>query len=86
MRKFATNSPELRRRIQDNEQVLQQGSSSEPSSVLPKPEPKEHQVLGVRWDVDEDTLIFHVSDISQAMKETAPTKSVSLRGSLIHLE
>lgn len=32
------------------------------------------QVLRVRWDVDDDTLIFDVSEVCQAMKEAAPTK------------
>ena len=74
LRKFATNSLELRERNRDNEQRLQRGSGSESPSTLQKAEPEESQVLGVRWDIDDDTLIFDVSNISQAMNETLPTK------------
>ena len=74
LRKFATNSLELRERIRDNEQRLQRGSGSESPSTLQKAEPEESQVLRVRWDIDDDTLIFDVSNISQAMNETLRTK------------
>ena len=64
LRKFTTNSAELLRRINENEQRLQQGSVSEPqcaSQPSHGPESAECQVLGVKWDVGNDQLIFDVN-------------------------
>lgn len=81
LRKFDTNSPELCQRINDNEWILCQGSSSEESpsetqSQLSDPDPgsAEHQVLGVNWHMISDELIFDIGDVCQLKKDTRPTK------------
>ena len=77
LRKFSTNSEELRQRIHDNEQRLHQGGtgkSSDSSLCCPQAKPVECMVLGVKWDVNGDQLIFDVSDVGRAMNETTPTK------------
>ena len=69
LRKFTTNSAELLSRISKNEQRLQQESVSEPqcaSQPSHGPESAECQVLGVKWDVGNDQLIFDVNDVMSA--------------------
>ena len=79
LRKFATNSPELRQRISDNGQSLYvRGKSSEgfkpPCAKEALPESTKRQVLGVRWDTEGDRLIFDVSDFACLMRGVQPTK------------
>ena len=79
LRKFDTNSPELRQRISESEQTHQE-NDQEVSGKVQTPlcdqcwESAERQVLGVRWNVIDDQLIFYISDVCQLMKETQPTK------------
>lgn len=61
LRKFVTNSLELRRRIRSDE-----GMSSSDCA--------EHQVLRVKWDVIRDQLILDISEICHVMKDMKPTK------------
>ena len=61
LRKFVTNSLELRRRIRSDE-----GMSSSDCA--------EHQVLRVKWDVISDQLILDISEICHVMKDMKPTK------------
>ena len=69
LRKFDTNSPELRQRINYNERILCQGSSEEsPSEAQSQwsdldPGSAERQVLGVNWNVISDELIFDIGDV-----------------------
>ena len=77
LRKFDSNSPELRQRIAENEQSLcQDPSTTKPQSHVDDlhTEAVERQVLGVRWNVTADHFIFDVSDIYRLMKDTKPTK------------
>lgn len=77
LRKFDSNSPELRQRIAENEQSLcQDPSTTKPQSHVDDPhtEAVERQVLGVRWNVTADHFIFDVSDIYRLMKDTKPMK------------
>ena len=77
LRKFDTNSPELRQTIEQNEQLLSQEDNQECAQTRPSNlsvNEQERQVLGVRWDVANDVLIFDLSGIAEVMKETRPTK------------
>jgi hypothetical protein len=74
LRKFDTNSPKLRQRIESNEQLLSQGDQTERVQTRPNLSERERQVLGVRWDVTNDVFVFDVSSIADLMKETRPTK------------
>ena len=79
LRKFESNSPELRHRIQESEQELcrrlhvSQGSLSTYFSE-PKLGSPPRQVLGLNWDVFNDQLLFDIGDIARQMKVTCPTK------------
>ena len=77
LRKFESNSTELRKRIAGNEQSLcQEPSTTKPQSQLNNlpTEAVERQVLGVRWNVTADHLVFDVSDIYSLRKDTRPMK------------
>ena len=69
LRKFDTNSPELRQRISESEQTLHRENDQEVSGKVQTPlcdqcwESAERQVLGVRWNVTDDQLIFDISDV-----------------------
>lgn len=72
LRKFESNSPELLRRIQENEGVL--CKESRQSLPTPMQESFVRQVLGINWDVQNDQLLFDINDVARQMKETRPTK------------
>ena len=80
LRKFATNSPELRQRISDSERTQCDSLKSPPEARkqtqprAPVRESGEQQVLGVHWNIGSDQLIFDISSISQAMTDSQPTK------------
>lgn len=80
LRKFATNSSELRQRIHSSEQAPCQEShkvppSSEQVSMSDLSSGSDEcQVLGVKWNVVSDQLIFYISDVCGVMKDTKPTK------------
>jgi len=79
LRKFESNSPELRRRIQENEQESHQCSNAESvdkSNLLSDRSEGVaiRQVLGVDWDVTRDRLIFDISDVARLVREAHPTK------------
>ena len=81
LRKFDTNSPELRWRISKSEQMLPQENDQEVSGEVQTPlcdqcqESVERQVLGVRWNVIDDQLIFDIRlipvcfDLTQLLEE-----------------
>ena len=62
LRKFESNSPELQRRIQENELELYENQQSAPT-----PESLPRQVLGVNWDVLNDQLFFDIGNVAQQM-------------------
>ena len=79
LRKFGSNSAELRRKIEESEQ--EQGTGlykdqrrSSTHSSTPTQESVPHQVLGVNWDIYNDQLLFDIGDVAKQMKETHPTK------------
>ena len=52
----------------------QQGTHNAGDSCEMSTRETERVVLGVRWNIVNDELIFDVSDVSRAMNETEPTK------------
>ena len=62
--KFQTNSSDLRQRIKTDE------GGSESSSAGAE----ECQVLGIRWNIEHDKLIFDFGDICDRMRSADPTK------------
>ena len=74
LRKFESNSPELRQRIMESEKRL---SERDTQSFCPEDLRQDsvvRQVLGVSWNVESDELLADVSDLAQLMKETSPSK------------
>lgn len=86
LRKFVTNSEELRCRIRADEQ-----DSGEPSTVATVEEEDQtyakgslgvtsghvdgkHKILGVTWDYIQDALTFNIGDVSHHMESSEPTK------------
>ena len=88
LRRFSTNSPDLRARIQKNElEVLQRKEEDTRQASVDdlsyskitlggdsNTSMEEQKVLGICWNVAEDQLHFDVSSIAQAMDTTVPTK------------
>ena len=74
LRKFESNSMELRQRIQENEQAPHNCEGSSATQSLPSGRDRQLQVLGVCWDVKSDELVFDIADVARLMKETSPTK------------
>ena len=85
LRKFATNSTDLSRRIQQNESSDGRGANRTPheedqsyakSSLGTKTEdePGTHKVLGVLWNAVRDDLQFNISDVVNGMEDLQPTK------------
>ena len=64
LRKFQTNSSDLRQRIKTNGG----GSKSSPAGA------EECHVLGIRWNIEHDKLIFDFGDICDRMRSADPTK------------
>ena len=94
-RKFLSNSPLLQNQINAREATLSPRDSarqpiraSEESfsevtlPVDPISHPGEHQVLGVRWDVPNDQLVFDLRSLAEKATRLQPTKRnvVSLIG------
>lgn len=73
LRKFATSSPELHRKVAEDE-LRSHRSIVQSSSNDSEQEPAVQQVLGINWDVKNDLLIFDVSDIAHLIKAAEPTK------------
>ena len=75
LRKFDSNYLELRQRIAENEQLLcRSTTNTQPQMDDLCTEAVERQVLGVRWNVTTDHLIFDISDICLLMTDARPTK------------
>ena len=76
LRKFDSNSQELRKRIAGNEQPLCHDASATNSRSQMKNshETTQRQVLGVKWNVTTDRFIFDISDVCHRMKDAEPTK------------
>ncbi len=89
MRKFVTNSSDLRSRIEQAEQSgnvhrVTKGSNhrnvteedvSYAQNTLGGVQPLEaHKILGVTWKPVEDVLVFNLSSIEALLKKLEPTK------------
>lgn len=77
LRKFMSNSRELREMIGENERIRGGNESCEetgPPLDDPDQEDLVRQVLGLTWNVSAGEIILDVSDIARLMKETHPTK------------
>ena len=86
LRKFVTNSDELRHRISTNEclsdeqhtpkKVSEEDQSYAKESLGSKSDQAQgrHKILGIQWDYTQDRLCFDVGEISHHMKKSEPTK------------
>ena len=87
LRKFVTNSPELRRRITDHVSclendavkptVVEEDESYAKNALGSKQEvlTGEQKILGIHWNFMEDTLKFDLSYIAGSVEGLSPTKS-----------
>ena len=97
LRKFLSNSPQLQNRIDEREATLSPRDpakgpirSSEESFAEvtlpadPTSHPGKHKVLGVRWDVQEDQLVFDLRSLAERATDLQTTKRnvVSLIGQI----
>ncbi len=74
LRKFGTSSQELHQKIVGDEQRSPEGGDTQLSSNEPGRKPAVRQVLGVDWDVENDQLLFDISNLACFMKTMDPTK------------
>ena len=82
LRKFVTNSEELRCRILDDEVPVEKQTDSEEDQSYAKTslgvkvsnDPGSTKVLGVLWDVLQDELLFDIGEVADAMEPLEPTK------------
>ena len=74
LRKFETNSLQLREKIANNEQRSHEGGGAQSSGDVPEQDPAVRQVLGIDWDIKNDQLLFDVSEVACLMKEMDQTK------------
>ena len=97
LRKYITNSRSLQHRINVVEGVSQLDQQLEDETYTrlmlgtsQRPAEREQKVLGVRWDIDQDELVFDPGDIADLANKVAPIKRqvVSLVGRfyMTHLE
>jgi len=88
LRKFVTSSRTLRERVSEEVNPANRFSGSDVTYVdaTLSPDqpvlPEEHKVLGVRWNVHSDQLIFELSSVAASTIGVVPTKrrAVSLIG------
>ena len=94
LRKFATNSPTLQQRINEAEGVANTETGDPQATSLDETYAKytlgamqqvqlgEQKILGVRWDVSSDQVLFDFGDIARLASDLEPTKRnvVSLVG------
>ena len=86
LRKFVTNSEELRSQVDTNEQtteeqnkavnVKEEDLSYAKGSLGTKLDNADgrHKILGVQWDFMQDTFTFNIGDVSHYMEDSEPTK------------
>ena len=86
LRKFVTNSEELRSLVSANEQITEEQTdtvnvkeddqSYAKGSLGTKSDDMEgrHRILGVQWDFLRDTFTFNIGDVSHYMENSEPTK------------
>ena len=86
LRKFVTNSDELRHQINANEQSLEDQSTAVNVSEEDQSYAKgslgtrsdemqgRHKILGVQWDLIPDSFVFDIGDVSHYMMDSEPTK------------
>ena len=88
LRKFATNSEDLRRRIRESESSSSEAGGADKKShheedqsyaksslgVKTEDESGTNKVLGVQWNANRDELQFNIGDVISTMEEMEPTK------------
>ena len=81
LRKFVTNSEELRcRLLEDDEMPIEEQPSAEEDQSYAKTslgvsnDPESTKVLGVLWDVVQDNLVFDIGQVAESMEPLEPTK------------
>ena len=80
LRKFVSDSPYLQKQIDEkeatvpNEQPPSIGPAEETFSTDSVSRPGEHKVLGVRWRVEEDQLVFDLTHLAEKAAKLQPTK------------
>ena len=86
LRKFVTNSDELRCQVNTNEQTTERQNTAvsieeEDQSYAKVPLGTKldevegrHKILGVQWDFVQDTFTFSIGDISHCMEDPEPTR------------
>ena len=86
LRKFITNSDELRSRVDANEEIIKeqtmavnmeeedQSYAKGSLGVKSAKTDGRHKILGVQWDFVLDTLTFNIGDVSHYMENSEPTK------------
>ena len=87
LRKFATNSEELSRMIQESKSSPPDGEANGTSrneenqsyaktslGIKTEDEPGINKVLGVQWNVNKDRFQFDIRDVIHVMEDLKPTK------------
>ena len=86
LRKFVTNSEELRCRVDANEQTVEkqtkavnvkeedQSYAKDSLGTKSVDADRGHKILGVQWDFMQDTFTFNIGDVSHYMENSEPTK------------
>ena len=83
LRKWKTNDPKLRRRIEQSEQsmnpskvipTLEEDETYAKSKLDPQSGTKGEKVLGLGWNIEHDTIHFNFEHISQKKERLEPTK------------
>ena len=74
LRKFESNSSELRQRINENEHLNNKLDSRGHLPTDPNQNPIRKQVFGISWNPVADTVIFNIGEVSRLMNESCPTK------------
>ena len=82
LRKFVTNSEELRCRILEDEVPVEKQPNSEEDQSYAKTslgvkissDPGSTKVLGILWDVQRDKLLFDIGEVAETMEPLEPTK------------
>ena len=86
LRKFVTNSDELRHQVNANEQTVEEPSKAAVVREEDQSYAKDslgtrtditdgrHKILGVQWDFIQDAFTFNIGDVSHYMEDCEPTK------------
>ena len=86
LRKFITNSGNLRRRIDQNEKSFESTTTQNPkeedmtyaksslTTSIARDQPETNRILGVQWNYMSDKFIFDISEVHCHMVSMEPTK------------